>query len=61
MRAAPRRPVAGLTVKSDTRATVDRVEDVLRSGRTRTGETVTRTRDRLTESVDVDRLLPRVD
>ncbi|WP_225336343.1 phosphotransacetylase family protein [Halomicrobium urmianum] len=47
-----------LLVQSDTRTTVDRVEGVLHSGRTRTERTVERARELLAESVDVDRLLP---
>ena len=46
-----------LLVQSDTRTTIDRVEDVLHSGRTRNAETVDRMADLLDESVDVEALL----
>ena len=46
-----------LLVQSDTRTTIDRVEDLLGSGRTRNEETVDRMGDLLDESVDVERIL----
>jgi len=46
-----------LLVQSDTRTTIDRVEDVLHSGRTRTGEDVERMRALLDSGVDVDAVL----
>ncbi|WP_372478985.1 phosphotransacetylase family protein [Halomicrobium sp. HM KBTZ05] len=46
-----------LLVQSDTRTTIDRVEDVLHAGRTRTGDTVDRMGELLAEGVDVERLL----
>jgi BioD-like phosphotransacetylase family protein len=44
-------------VQSNTRTTVDRVEEVLTTGRTRTAATVDRMRDLLPDGVDLDRLL----
>jgi len=46
-----------LLVQSDTRTTIDRVEDVLHSGRTRDVETVTRMQELLGDGVDVHSLL----
>jgi len=46
-----------LLVQSDTRTTIDRVEDLLGSGRTRNEETVEKMGDLLEESVDVERIL----
>jgi len=46
-----------LLVQSDTRTTIDRVEDVLHSGRTRDAETVTRMQELLDDGVDVHSLL----
>jgi BioD-like phosphotransacetylase family protein len=46
-----------LVVQSNTRTTVDRVEEVIRSGRTRDPDTVARMGDLLADSVDLDALL----
>lgn len=46
-----------LLVQSDTRTTIDRVEDVLHSGRTRDTGTVTRMQELLGDGVDVHSLL----
>jgi BioD-like phosphotransacetylase family protein len=46
-----------LLVRSDTRTTIDRVEAVLRSGRTQRRETVERMAELLEANVDVDRVL----
>jgi len=46
-----------LLVQSDTRTTIDRVENLLRSGRTRNEATVERMGQLLDESVDVERIL----
>ena len=46
-----------LVVQGNTRTTVDRVEDVIRSGRTRNPETVARMDDLLADSIAVDDLL----
>ncbi|MDS0283320.1 phosphotransacetylase family protein [Haloarcula onubensis] len=46
-----------LLVQSDTRTTIDRIEDVLHSGRTRDTETVTRMQELLGDGVDVHSLL----
>ena len=46
-----------LLVQSDTRTTIDRVEDVLRSGRTRDESAVTRMQELLTDGVDVSAVL----
>jgi BioD-like phosphotransacetylase family protein len=46
-----------LLVQSDTRTTIDRVEDVLHAGRTRDENTVTRMRDLLEDSIDIDSIL----
>ncbi|WP_324757805.1 phosphotransacetylase family protein [Haloarcula montana] len=46
-----------LLVQSDTRRTIDRLEDVLRSGRTRNEATVERMAELLTDGVDIDKLL----
>jgi BioD-like phosphotransacetylase family protein len=50
-----------LLVQGDTRTTIDRAEDVIRSGRTRDVETVDRMGDLLAESVDADAILGRAD
>jgi len=54
---AEERGVPILQVQSDTRRTVDRVEEILTTGRTRTGATVERMTTLLREGVDVDRIL----
>ena len=54
---AEERGVPVLLVQTDTRSTVDRVEEVLSAGRTRTEATVDRMTEMLREGVDVDRLL----
>ncbi|MEF8814409.1 MAG: phosphotransacetylase family protein [Halovenus sp.] len=54
---AAKRDVPVLLVQSDTRATIDRVEETLRSGRAQRVETVERMADLLRKSVDVDELL----
>jgi len=46
-----------LLVQSDTRTTIDRVEDVLRTGRTRSEEAVREMERLLADGVDVERLL----
>jgi len=46
-----------LLVQSDTRTTIDRIEDVLHSGRTRDPSTVARMEELLRDGVDVDGLL----
>ncbi len=46
-----------LLVQSDTRTTIDRVEDVLHSGRTRDPDSVARMGELLDDGVDVPRLL----
>ena len=46
-----------LLVQSDTRTTIDRIEDVLHSGRTRDADTVTRMQELLGDGVDVNSLL----
>ena len=46
-----------LLVQSDTRTTIDRVEDVLHSGRTRDAATITRMQELLGDGVDVHSLL----
>ncbi|WP_135302867.1 phosphotransacetylase family protein [Haloarcula amylovorans] len=46
-----------LLVQSDTRTTIDRMEDVLRSGRTRNEQTVERMQGLLDDGVDVHALL----
>jgi len=46
-----------LLVQSDTRTTIDRVSDVLRSGQTRTERTVDRMGELLDDGVDVETLL----
>jgi len=54
---AEARGVPVLLVRSDTRTTVDRIEEVLTSGRTRTAGTVERMRELLEDGVDLDALL----
>jgi len=54
---AASRDVPVLLVRSDTRTTIDRVEQVLRSGRTQRRETVDRMAELLEENVDVGQLL----
>jgi len=46
-----------LLVRSDTRTTVDRVEDVMRSGRTQRRESVDRMQSLLEENADTERIL----
>ncbi|MFB6184154.1 MAG: phosphotransacetylase family protein [Haloarculaceae archaeon] len=46
-----------LLVRSDTKTTVDRVEELLRTGRTRDPETVERMQQLLTDGADVDAIL----
>jgi hypothetical protein len=55
------RGVPLLLVQTDTRTTIDRVEEALRSGRIRDPEAVARMGDLLAEGVDVDALLPPAD
>jgi BioD-like phosphotransacetylase family protein len=52
------RGVPLLLVQTDTRTTIDRVEESLRSGRIRDPDAVDRMRDLLAEGVDLDVLLP---
>ncbi|MHB9286228.1 phosphotransacetylase family protein [Halobacteriales archaeon Cl-PHB] len=54
---ADKRGVPVLLVQSNTRTTVDRIEDVLRTGRTRNEASVDRMADLLSESIDLDVLL----
>jgi len=54
---AAERNVPILSVQSDTRTTIDRVEEVLRTGRTRNEATVDRMRELLDDGVDVSELL----
>jgi len=54
---AEKKNVPILLIQSDTRTTIDRVEDVLHSGRTRDTETVTRMQELLGDGVDVHSLL----
>jgi hypothetical protein len=54
---AGERGIPLLLVQSDTITTIDRAEDVIRSGRTRDRETVERMGDLLGEHADVDALL----
>jgi len=54
---AEKENVPVLLVQSDTRTTIDRVEDVLRSGRTRDAETVTRMQELLADGIDIRSLL----
>ena len=46
-----------LLVQSDTKVTVDRIEDVLSTGRTRDAETVERMRELLSAHADVEALI----
>jgi BioD-like phosphotransacetylase family protein len=46
-----------LLVRTDTKTTLDRAEDVIRSGRTRDAETVTRMGELLADYADVDAML----
>ncbi|MDG5778124.1 phosphotransacetylase family protein [Haloarculaceae archaeon H-GB2-1] len=46
-----------LTVQTDTKTTIDRVEEVLRSGRTRTPESVAKMQSLLDDGVDLESLL----
>lgn len=46
-----------LLTQLDTRTTVERVEDVVYSGRTKSQRAIERTREHLTDAVDIDRLL----
>jgi BioD-like phosphotransacetylase family protein len=45
-----------LLVRSDTRTTVDRVENVMRSGRTQRRESVDRMQSLLEENADTERI-----
>ena len=54
---ATKRDIPVLLVQSDTRATIDRMEDQLRSGRTQRVETVDRMAELLADSVDVGDVL----
>jgi hypothetical protein len=54
---AEERGVPVLLVQGDTRTTVDRTEDVIHAGRTRSAETVARMETLLAEAADVDALL----
>lgn len=54
---AAERNVPLLSVQSDTRTTIDRVEEVLRTGRTRNEATVDRMRELLDDGVDVAEIL----
>ena len=55
--AAEEKGVPVLLVQSDTLTTIERAEDVVRSGRTRDTETVERMRDLLHDHADVDAIL----
>jgi BioD-like phosphotransacetylase family protein len=55
--AAEEKGVPVLLVQSDTLTTVERAEDVVRSGRTRDAETVERMRELLHDHADVDAIL----
>ena len=55
---AAKADVPVLLVQSDTKVTVDRIEDVLSTGRTRDAETVERMRELLSAHADVEALLP---
>jgi len=54
---AAEKNVPVLSVQSDTRTTIDRVEEVLRTGQTRNEATVDRMRTLLDDGVDVESLL----
>jgi BioD-like phosphotransacetylase family protein len=54
---AASRDVPALLVRSDTRTTVDKVEQVIRSGRTQRREAVDRMADLLRDNADTDHLL----
>jgi BioD-like N-terminal domain of phosphotransacetylase len=54
---AEKENVPVLLVQSDTRTTIDRVEDVLHSGRTRDPDSVARMGELLADGVDVPGLL----
>jgi len=55
---AAKADVPVLLVQSDTKVTVDRIEDMLSTGRTRNAETVERMRELLSAHADVEALLP---
>jgi BioD-like phosphotransacetylase family protein len=59
--AAEEKGVPVLLVQSDTLTTVERAEDVVRSGRTRDAETVERMRDLLHDHADVEAILDGAD
>ncbi len=50
-----------LFVRTDMRTTIDRVEDVIRSGRTRDESTVARMGELLTDYADIDAMLPPIE
>ncbi|ADJ16397.1 phosphotransacetylase family protein [Halalkalicoccus jeotgali] len=54
---AEERDVPIMTVRSDTLSTIERAEDVVRRGRTRSPETVARMRALLTDHADTDAIL----
>ena len=56
---AERKGVPILLVQSDTLTTIERAEDVVRSGRTRDAETVERMRELLADHADVEAILGR--
>ncbi len=47
-----------LSVRTDTRTTIDRLEDVIQSGRTRDTDTVARMGELLADYADIDAMLP---
>jgi hypothetical protein len=47
-----------LSVRTDTRTTIDRVEDVIRAGRTRDADTVAKMGELLADYADIDAMLP---
>ena len=47
-----------LSVRTDTRTTIDRVEDVIQSGRTRDADTAARMGELLADYADIDAMLP---
>ncbi|MCQ4332278.1 phosphotransacetylase family protein [Natronomonas sp. F2-12] len=47
-----------ISVRTDTRTTIDRIEDVIRGGRTRDADTVARMGELLADYADVDAMLP---
>ncbi|AWB26574.1 phosphotransacetylase family protein [Halococcoides cellulosivorans] len=54
---AEERGVPVLLLQSDTRMTIDRAEDILRTGPTRSAETVDRVRELITDHAEVDSLI----